>query len=87
MKEQLIKKYITRLTINDTRNFANKNNISLNDDELQIVYNQIKENWQTLIYGDANIIFNDLKGKLNNTAYLKIKDLYTTSKEKYQLFL
>ena len=66
---------------------AKQNNIMLNDDELNYVYNQIKNNWYTLIYGDTTQIFKDLKNNVNNTNYLKIKDLYETYKKKYQSFL
>lgn len=85
--KQLIKNYINKLTINDTKALASKNNINLNDDELNFVHNQIKNNWYTLIYGDPTNLFNELKSKVSNTNYLKIKDLYTTYKQKYQSFL
>lgn len=87
MKGQLIKNYINKLTINDVNKMAIKHDINLNDQELNFVYNQIKDNYETLLYGDSNFIFNELKNNVSNENYLKIKDLFNEYKQKYQSLL
>ena len=60
MKEDIIKKYIDKITISDINSFANKNNINLNNNELNIIYKYIKNDWKTIIYGNYSYILNDL---------------------------
>lgn len=87
MKGQLIKNYINKLTINDINGLAIKNNINLNDSELNFIYNKIKNNYNELLYNDSTNIFNELKNNVSNDNYLKIKELFTTYKNKYQSLL
>ena len=84
MKGQLIKNYINKLSISDVNNMAIKNNINLSNDELNYIYNQIKNNYHNLLYGDSSIIFNDLKNNVSSSNYEKIKNLFDTYKQKYQ---
>ena len=60
MISKLIENYVNKMTISDVNNFALSNNINLNNTELDIVYNTIKKNWYTLIYGDYTSIFNNI---------------------------
>lgn len=87
MKGQLIKNYINKLSISDVNNIAIKHNIDLNNDELNYVYNQIKNNYHNLLYGDSYNIFNDLKNNVSSSNYEKIKNLFDTYKQKYQSLL
>ncbi len=87
MKGQLIRNYINKLTIHDINSIAIKNNIKLNDSELHFIYNQIKNNYDDLLYGDSSNIFNDLKNNVSDDNYLKIKNLYEHYKDKYQSLL
>ena len=87
MKGQLIKSYINKLTIQDINNIANKNNINLNDYELNFIYNQIKNNYNDLLYGDSTNIFNELKNNVSSDNYYKIMELYTKYKQRYQSLL
>ena len=87
MKGQLIKNYINKLTIQDINNIANKNNINLNDYELNFIYNQIKNNYNDLLYGDSTNIFNELKNNVSSDNYYKIMELYTKYKQRYQSLL
>lgn len=87
MKGQLIKNYVNKLTINDINSLAIKHNINLNDNELNYIYNILKDNYQTLLYGDSDIIFNNLKNNVSSDNYLKIKELFNTYKQKYQSLL
>lgn len=87
MISKLIENYINKMTISDVNNFALSNNINLNNTELDIVYNTIKRNWYTLIYGDYTSIFNNLKDKFDINTYKKIEELFFYFKNKYQKFL
>ena len=83
MKEKLIGEYVSRMTINDVRSFAIKNGVTLSEEELTIVYNQAKNEWRTIIFGNPRGILDDLKSKINPTSYQKIESLYVYFKNKY----
>lgn len=83
MKEKLINEYINRLTINDISAFAIKNGVSLNEEELNIIYNHAKNNWRTIVFGNPREILDDLKNKINPFSYQKIESLYVYFKNKY----
>ena len=85
--EQVIKKYIDKININDINRFANNNNISLNNDELNLIYKYVKNDWKTIIYGNYNSILNDLKSKISIDKYNKIEQLFYKFKSKYQNLL
>lgn len=87
MISKLIENYVNKMTISDVKNFALSNNINLNNTELDIVYNTIKKNWYTLIYGDYTSIFNNIKDKFDTDTYKKIEELFFYFKNKYQKFL
>lgn len=83
MKEKLINEYINRLTIDDISAFATKNGVSLNEEELNIIYNHAKNNWRTIVFGNPREILDDLKNKINPFSYQKIESLYVYFKNKY----
>ncbi|HIS91215.1 MAG TPA: hypothetical protein IAC20_06150 [Candidatus Faecisoma merdavium] len=87
MKEKLISEYISKITMEDINNFALKNGINLNDKELEIIYNHVKNNWRTIIYGNPREILDDLKENINNISYQKIESLYVYFKNRYSNFL
>lgn len=87
MKDKLIKNYIDKLSIEDLEKFANSKSILLTNSELNYVYSTIKDNWETIIYGNPTNIFNEAKENLNTHSYNKIIDLYNLYKIKYQNFL
>ncbi len=85
--EQIIKNYIDKISINDINRFANKYDIILNNDELNLIYKYIKKDWKTIIYGNYNSILNDLKSKIDINKYNKIEKLFYQFKSKYQNLL
>ena len=87
MFENLIKEHISKLTINDINKFAKENNIFLTNEELNNIYNIVKNNWKELVYGDSNLIFESNRLKVNHNNYNKIKELFDFFKKKYQRFL
>ena len=83
MKEKLISEYINRMTLDDVNNFAIKNGIVLKEDEIKLIYNHIKSNWRTIVFGNPRGILDDLKSKLDSTSYQKIETLYVYFKNRY----
>ena len=82
MKEKLISEYVNRMTIDDVNNFALKNGIILKDDEIKLIYDHIKKNWRTIVFGNPRGIL-ELKSKLDNNSYQKIEALYVYFKNLY----
>lgn len=87
MIEKLIVQYIDRLTSADIDDFARKNGIVLDSDELDLVYYHVKNNWRTVIYGNPKPILEDLRSKVNDLTYQKIENLYVEFKNKYSSYL
>lgn len=83
MKERLISEYVNRMTLEDVNNFALKNGIILKDKEVKVIYDHIKNNWRTIVFGNPRGILDDLKEKLDSTSYQKIESLYIYFKNRY----
>ena len=80
--KELIKKNINKLTINDLKEYANKNNISYTEDEAIIIYNFIMYNYNELL--NENIkVFEQIKNKINPNLYKELLNLYIEYKQKY----
>ncbi len=87
MQEFLIKNYISKLTSKDINEFAQKNGIELNEEELKLIEQYIKKDWHTIIYGNPRTILDDLNNKLSELKYKKIENLYIEFKNKYKNYL
>ena len=87
MINKLIENYINRMNINDVDMFAKENGVILKQEELNIIYETIKQNWQTIIYGDYTSVFNNVKYKLSPSTYKKAEELFFYFKNKYQKLL
>ena len=83
MKERLISEYVNRMTLEDVNNFALKNGIILKDKEVKVIYDHIKNNWRTIVFGNPRGILDDLKEKLDSTSYQKVESLYIYFKNRY----
>ncbi|MEG0026268.1 MAG: DUF2624 family protein [Bacilli bacterium] len=84
---RLITEYVNKITLNDVYNFANQNGIFLKNIEAELIFNYIKNDWYTLIYGNPQMIFNDIKNKIDYETYTKVEQLYFYFKEKYKNYL
>ena len=84
---RLIEKNIKSLTKEDIINYANSENVKLDNNEINIIYDTIKSDYKTLLYGDSEPIFNNIKSRINPTAYKKIYELYNFYKNKYKNYL
>lgn len=83
MKERLISEYVNRMTMQDVNSFALQNGINLKEDELNLIFNHIKNSWHTIVFGNPRGILDDLKNKLDNNSYQKIESLYVYFKNRY----
>lgn len=86
MNIYLIEDYVKRINIGDVERFALKQGIILDKDELTIVYDYIRKDYKTFIYGNPRDILMDIKGKVKPLTYTKIENLYMKFKDKIDLF-
>lgn len=82
MYHSLIKNYIKKLTHKDIYDFALKQNIKLENKELNIIYNYIKNDWETIVFGNPTNLFNEFKNKVNINTYNKAMELFNKYKNK-----
>ena len=71
---------LDKLTKEDIINYTKKEDIFLNDNEINVIYDEIKNKWKQLYNGNTRVI-TDLENKINNKAYNKLIDLYNTYKK------
>ena len=83
----LIKRYIEKLTTSDIETFARKNDIILNDNEVEFLYNTIKSDFDKLLKLDNEKIFEKLKENVSDENYNKITSLYLKYKDMYGYLL
>lgn len=82
----LLKQYVNKLTINNINDFAIKNNINLNKNELKFIHNLIINNYEQII-NDIEPFKNIIKQNLTDENYHKILKLYDDYKDKYKNYL
>lgn len=75
------------LTKEDIVKFASFQNEILTNNEVDFLYNIIKKEWKTIIFGDYRIILNQYKNNLSVDKWNKIENLIIEYKEKYKNFL
>lgn len=76
MNLYLLTEYIKKLKKEDIYNYALKEGVPLEDYELDIIYNYIKKDYKTIIYGNTRKILDELKNKVKINTYNKIENLY-----------
>ena len=84
--KSLIKNYINSLTKDKFDKFAKKNDIYLNDTELDYLLNLVKNNIDDILKNDTKYL-NEIKNNISTTNYNKIYKLYTYYKKKYKGYL
>jgi hypothetical protein len=82
----MILKYIQALTLEDIENFAKKQNIILKRSESEIILNEIKNNFNEVVYHTEEAM-KKIKDKLDYTTYLKLNELIDFYKKKYPDYL
>ena len=83
MNIYLLEQYINRLKKEDINIFALKEGVTLEDYELDIIYNYVKEDYKTVIYGNARSILDKIKNEVKPFTYSKIENLYERFKNRF----
>lgn len=71
----MIEPYINNITKNDINNFALKNNINLNNNELDFIYNFIKNRYKEILSNPNNFSLTRYKNNFTNENFVKINGL------------
>ena len=87
MLHKMIEEYISKLSIDDVNAFALKNGIELKNNELETIYNHIKNDYKTILYGNPKPILEDIKQTTSSDTYQKIENLYIKFYNKYKNYL
>ena len=82
MNRLLITEYIKKLTKEDILRYGIKQDIILTKDELNLIYNYVKNRYQD-IFNNPLEITNEIKDKVRNNVYNKILELY----DKYKYYI
>ena len=80
MNIYMITEYINKLKKEDINNYAQKQGIKLDKEELDIVYNYIKTNYKNIIYYLIEKTLSEIKYKVKPLTYSKIEELITKYK-------
>ena len=86
MKKFIIKRYVDKLSIQDIDNFAKSNNILLDNEEINYIYNFVKNNWQNIL-NDNDLIITEIREKFSGNKANDMEKLYFEYKNKYKNFL
>jgi len=82
MNIYLVSDYVKRLTKEDVIKFSESQGIILEETELNTIYDYIKKDYKTILYGNARSILDELKQKVKPLTYQKIENLYIKFKDK-----
>ena len=82
----LIKNYINKLSIDNLREFALKNNITLTDTELKYLLTLVKDNFDDILINEDKYL-NMLKENIDINEFEKIKELFLYYKNRYKGYL
>ena len=83
MNIYLLEQYVNRLRKEDINKFALIEGVTLEDYELDIIYNHVKKNYKTVIYGNARSILDEIKKEVKPFTYSKIENLYERFKNRF----
>lgn len=78
----IIKKYINMLKKEDIIEFAKKQNVKLNNIELDTIYNVLKTRWEE-IYSNGIKVIGEYKSKLSDATYSKLIELYKDAQNRF----
>ena len=82
----LIKNYIDLLSIDKLKSFALKNNINLNEEQLEYILNLTKNSWEDILINDDKY-FKLLQDKIDQSNLDKIRELFLYYKNRYKGYL
>lgn len=82
----LIKNYIDLLSIDKLKSFALKNDINLNEEQLEYILNLTKNSWEDILINDEKY-FKLLQDKIDQSNLDKIRELFLYYKNRYKGYL
>ncbi len=83
MNKSLIKKYALNITKEDILKFGESEGVNINNNELNTIYNIIKNNQDEILEGNFYEFINNYKNIFNPILFNKIIEKY----EKYKKFI
>ena len=86
MNIYFIGEYVNRLRRSDIVYYAEKQGIYLDKDEVDIIFDYIKNDYKTIIYGNPKDILEEIKFKVKPLTYNKIETLYIKFKDRIDTF-
>ena len=81
MRKDLIKNYISKLTIEDIINYLKKEAIPASKEEIEILYKTIKTKYNEILDSDFINYIKDYQTKFNKKLYNKIIEKYNEYKK------
>lgn len=79
MNRYLVNEYISKINKDDIVNYCKKNDITISNDDLNVIYYYIKNESNSFFDNPATTI-NELKFKLSSNSYNILLDLYNKYK-------
>lgn len=83
MNKNMIKKYADNITKEDILKFGESEGVSINNNELNVIYNIIKTKQDEILNGNFYNLINNYKNEFNPVLFNKILEKY----EKYKKFI
>jgi hypothetical protein len=81
LKKELLKSYINKLTKEDIINYLSKECIPASNEEIDMIYNAIKNDYNEILESDFNSYISNYKLTFNKTLYMKIIEKYNEYKK------
>ena len=82
MNELLLQTYIKKLKKEHIIEYAKNNDIILQSNEVDVIYEYLTKYFKVFYSGDPTNLFIELKSKLSPNTYKKLIQLYKEAKEK-----
>ena len=84
---KILENYLKRLSKDDILSFATKNNIILNNKELDYIFNTIKNDYKILLSNNYDVVFQNANNYIREDNLKKIYNLFLDYRNKYQNYL
>ena len=83
MNIYLLEKYIDKITKEDINNFALSKGVMVSEHDLDVIYNYVKRDYKTFVYGNQRAILDKLKEEVELGTYNQIELLFLQYKDKF----
>ena len=87
MNIYLIREYVNRLRKEDVNNYALKQNIVLDNSEIDFIYSYIKNNYRKILSRDISLSLEEVKPNLKDSTYNKLVILIYNNRDKINSFI